>query len=259
MPEGDTIHRSARTLHGALAGKVIRRFASTRIRTLDLTGKTVDSVEAQGKHLLIHVSDGRTIQAHMGMTGSVHIYKPGERWRKPEGMARMVLQTDEWQVVAFSVPTLKLITRPLTHLGPDVLGKEVDADDALRRLRAKPEMPLGVAIMDQSSLAGVGNIYKSETLFTLAIDPFAPISAFDDDTLRAMIERARRLMTSNLTGRMRTTTRNNAQRYYVYRRKGRPCTRCGTPIDMRRQGEQNRSTYFCPRCQLGRTSLLRRA
>jgi endonuclease VIII len=173
-------------------------------------------------------------------------------------MARMVLQTDQWQVVAFSVPTLKLITRRLTHLGPDVLG-DFDAAEAVHRLRARPDMPLGVAIMDQTAVAGVGNIYKSETLFTLALDPFAPVSAFTDDTLRATVERARRLMTSNLQGRMRTTTRNNAQRYYVYRRKDRPCTRCGTLIDMRRQGEQNRSTYFCPKCQLGRTSLVRGA
>lgn len=259
MPEGDTIHRSARTLREAIVGNVIRRFASTRILTRDLGGKTVDSVEAQGKHLLFHISDGRTIQAHMGMTGSVHIYKPGERWRRPEGTARMVLETDEWVVVAFSVPTLKLITRPLTHLGPDVLAPEVDTDEAVRRLRARPTMQLGEAIMDQTAVSGVGNIYKSETLFTLAVDPFSTIEKFDDATLRAIVERARRLMKSNLTGRMRTTTKMTAQRYYVYRRKDRPCTRCGTAIDMRRQGSQNRSTYFCPRCQLGRTSLLRGA
>lgn len=266
MPEGDTIHRTARTLRDAIVGKVIRRFVSKRILTRDLGGKRVTAVEAHGKHLLIHVSDGRTIQAHMGMTGSVHVYRPGERWRRPEGMARMLIEiapeataATELVIVAFSVPMLKLITpsqveRTIERLGPDVLSPDVDLEEAVRRLRARNDVPLGVAIMDQTAVSGVGNIYKSETLFTLAVDPFAPISAFDDDDLRAIVSRARRLMMSNLTGRMRTTTRNNAQRYYVYRRKDRACTRCGGSIDMRRQGEQNRSTYFCPRCQLGRTS-----
>ncbi len=259
MPEGDTIHRSARTLREAIVGKVIRRFASTRILSRDLAGKQLTAVEAHGKHLLLRLDDGRAIQAHMGMTGSVHLYRPGERWRRPEGMARMVIELGdptELVVVAFSTPTLRLITtdQPIAHLGPDVLAPEVDAAEAVRRMRARADQPLGVVVMDQAALAGVGNIYKSETLFTLALDPFLPVSAFPDETLAAIVERARRLMKSNLQGRMRTTTRSTAQRYYVYRRNGRPCTRCGTLIELRRQGEQNRSTYFCPRCQLTRTT-----
>lgn len=263
MPEGDTIHRSARALRESIVGKVIRRFASTRILSRDLAGKEIAAVEAHGKHLLIRLSDRRAIQAHMGMTGSVHVYRPGERWRRPEGMARMVIEVaaaksapTELVVVAFSVPTLRLIANdaPLAHLGPDVLAPDLDVEEAVRRMRARHDQPLGVVIMDQSAVAGIGNIYKSETLFSLAVDPFLPVSAFSDETLAALVERARRLMKSNLQGRMRTTTRGAAQRYYVYRRSGRPCTRCGTLIELRRQGEQNRSTYFCPRCQLTRTT-----
>lgn len=267
MPEGDTIHRSARTLRDAIVGKVIGRFASSRILSKNLRGKRVVAVEAHGKHLLIRLDDRRAIQAHMGMTGSVHLYRPGERWRRPEGMARMVIELAdsvaapiELVVVAFSVPTLRLIVavaetpREIAHLGPDVLSPDLDADEAVRRLRARPDLPLGVAIMDQSALAGVGNIYKSETLFTVGVDPFAPVAAFTDDTLHKIVDRARRLMMSNLRGNSRTTTRAVAQRYYVYRRKDRPCSRCAAAIDMRRQGPQSRSTYFCPRCQLGRTT-----
>lgn len=264
MPEGDTIHRTARTLRTALLDKPITRFASTRILTRDLVGKRFTAVEAHGKHLLLRLDDGRAIQAHMGMTGSMHVYRHGERWRRSEGAARMVIEVEDFVVVAFAVPTLRIVVAnretpaAIAHLGPDVLAADFDADEALRRLRARGDVPLGVAIMDQTALAGVGNIYKSETLFSLGLDPFAPVSAFDDAALAAVFARARRLMTSNLQGGMRTTTRNQAQRFYVYDRKGKACLRCQTLVEMKRQGEQNRSTYYCPRCQLGQRSPRRR-
>lgn len=258
MPEGDTLHRTARTLRAAIVGKRIKRFASSRILSRDLAGKHVTSVEARGKHLLIHLDDRRTIQAHFGMTGSVHVYKPGERWRRPEGTARILIEFDDYVVVGFAIPTLRLVTaiddapRAVAHLGPDVLADTFDANEATHRLRALGDTPIGVAIMDQRAVAGVGNIYKSETLFSVGIDPFAPVSSLTDEQLHAIVDRARRLMKSNLQGRtMRTTTSNvgTGQRYYVYRRSHRPCVRCGTLIKMQRQGEQARSTYYCPRCQ----------
>lgn len=262
MPEGDTIHRAARSLRVALLDKTIVRFASTRILTRDLAGKRFTSIEAHGKHLLLRLDDGRAIQAHMGMTGSMHVYRPGERWRRSEGAARMVIEVEGFVVVAFSVPTLRIVDagvsggahdagvpRAVARLGPDVLAPDFDAELAVKNLRARAELPLGVAIMDQTALAGVGNIYKSETLFTLGLDPFAPVARFDDAALRAVVARARRLMQSNLKGGMRTTTRNAGQRFYVYERKGRPCLRCHTTIAMQRQGEQARSTYYCPKCQ----------
>jgi endonuclease-8 len=257
LPEGDTLHRTARTLQ-AIVGKPIKRFASSHILSKNLAGKHVTAVEARGKHLLIRLDDRRAIQAHFGMTGSVHIYNPGERWRRPEGMARMLIEFDDYVVVGFSIPTLRLIIaidetpREVAHLGPDVLAEVFDAEEAVRRLRARPKLPIGVAIMDQSAVAGVGNIYKSETLFSVRVDPFAPISSLSDETLHAIVDRARRLMKSNMQGRrMRTTTQraDSGQRYYVYRRSHRPCLRCGTVIEMKRQGEQARSTYHCPKCQ----------
>lgn len=268
MPEGDTIHRAARTLRAALVGRYIRRFASSRILSRDLPGKRFTDVEAHGKHLLLRLDDGRAIQVHLGMSGSMHVYRPGERWRRSEGAARMVLEVSavpdgptEHVIVAFAVPTLRLVIaiderpRAIAHLGPDVLAPELDVVEAVRRLRARGDDPLGVAIMDQTALAGVGNIYKSETLFALALDPFAPVSAFDDHTLAAVVERARRTMHANLQRPMRTTTGSFAQRFHVYRRSGRPCPRCAARVEMRRQGSQQRSTYFCPSCQLGRTRI----
>lgn len=264
MPEGDTIHRAARTLRLALLDKPIRRFASTRILSRDLVGKRFTAVEAHGKHLLLRLDDGRAIQAHLGMSGSMHVYRPGERWQRSEGAARLVVEVDDWVVVAFSVPTLRLVAavaevpRAVAHLGPDIVAERFDAAEALARLRARGGAPLGVAIMDQTAVAGVGNIYKSETLFTLGLDPFAPVESFDDAALAEVLRRARRLMRENLRGGMRTTTRSLTQRFYVYERKGQPCLRCRAPIEMERQGEQARSTYYCPGCQRGRTEPRRR-
>jgi endonuclease-8 len=173
-------------------------------------------------------------------------------------MARVLIEFEEWVVVGFSIPTLRLIVaieetpREVAHLGPDVLAEVFDANEAVARLRARSDQPIGVAIMDQKAVAGVGNIYKSETLFSVRIDPFAPVAALTDEQLHAIVDRARRLMKSNMTGRhMRTTTQRveGGQRYYVYKRSHRACLRCGTIIEMKRQGEQARSTYYCPKCQ----------
>jgi endonuclease-8 len=140
--------------------------------------------------------------------------------------------------------------REVAHLGPDVLSESFDANEAVRRLRERADLPIGVAIMDQKAVAGVGNIYKSETLFSVRANPFAPVSALTDEQLRAIVDRARRLMRSNLhSTTMRTTTQRSDQRYYVYKRSHRPCVRCGTIVEMQRQGEQARSTYYCPKCQ----------
>ncbi len=259
MPEGDTIHRAARALHAALAGKRILAFRSNKILARDLVGRRLEGVEAHGKHLVMRLDDGRAIHSHMQMTGAWHLYRPGERWRRSPGAARAVLEAGpedgppDVVAVCFSAPTMELVTAvsatpsAVAHLGPDVLAPDFDRDEARRRLRARGELPIGEAILDQTAIAGVGNIYKSETLFVTRVDPFAPVSALDDATLDAVIKAARRLMWSNLRGPMRTTRRGEGPKHWVYRRSGLPCLKCGTTIAMRRQS--GRSTYFCPSCQ----------
>jgi len=228
-----------------------------------LAGRTISSVSARGKNLLVHLDDGSTLRTHMRMTGSWHLYRPGERWRKPGALARMVLETDAWVAVCFAAPVVELL-RPgeaerhttLTSLGPDVLGETFDYGEAVRRLRALGETPVGEAILAQRAVAGIGNIYKSETLFLTREDPFAPVAALDEKRLARILQRARELMKASLGPAPRSTrptlSRSAAERTWVYRREGRPCRRCGTGIRMRRQGVDRRSTYFCPKCQAGR-------
>ena len=262
MPEGDTIPRAARTLHRVLAG---RRVIAGRAPALPgggegLAGRTVSAVEARGKNLLVHFQDGAALRTHMRMTGSWHVYRPGERWRKLGSQARVVLETDAWVAVCFSAPVVELLApgeaerhEPLASLGPDILGEEFDFEEAVRRLRSLGETPLGEALLSQRAVAGIGNIYKSETLFLARADPFAPVGGVEEKTLARILARARELMRAALgpspRSTRRTLSRDAAERTWVYRREGRPCRRCGTEIRMRRQGIDRRSTYFCPKCQ----------
>ena len=259
MPEGDTLYRIASVLTRAIGGKVIQRVRSPipEIANAALEGRTVARVEAQGKHLLIHFDDGRVLRSHLRMTGSWHIYRPGERWQKPERWARVALDAGDIEAVCFSAPEVELL-RPaevahhpaLSRLGPDVLKEDFDAAEARRRLRERGDAPIGDALLAQQALAGIGNVYKSEVLFRCRTSPFKKVAELGDAELDALIAEARALMTRNLGGAPRTTRFSGAgPRYWVYRRSGRPCLTCGALIRMQRQGLAARSTYYCPRCQ----------
>ena len=260
MPEGDTIHRAARTLERVLTGKTVRKVLSPLASVADahLSGLSVEAVEARGKNLLIHFDDGRSLYTHMRMTGSWHVYRPGERWQKPQRLARVVLETDDFLAVCFSAPVVEVLTerqsarhRTLSRLGPDLLSAGFDPREALPRLRERADQPIAEALLVQRVVAGIGNVYKSETLFLSGADPFSPVRAFSDQDLLRMLEKARELMSGNLEGFPRRTQRSplDSPRYWVYGRSGRACRRCTTRIRMRRQGLNGRSTYWCPGCQ----------
>ena len=199
----------------------------------------------------------------MRMTGSWHLYRAGETWKKPPRLARAVLATADAVAVCFNAPVVELLSarqvvrsERLRRLGPDVLGEGFDAAAAARRLAAFAERPIGEAILLQAALAGIGNIYKSETLFACGADPFAPVSAFSVGELERITGKARALMSANLSEAPRRTLGRTRAAPWVYRRSGQPCRTCGTPIRMRRQGTSGRSTYWCPRCQPARRATL---
>ena len=268
MPEGDTIFRTATVLRRALVGGVVRRAVAqpgpglSRVPDLSvLVGASVDAVEARGKHLLIGFSGGRWLRTHMRMKGSWHRYRPGEPWRLPARRAVCVLETDATVAVCFDAPVVELLTdsdlarhRTLLALGPDLLGAAPDLDEAVRRLREHDGVPLGEALLDQRAVAGIGNVIKSEALFVERLDPWAPVSAFSDAELHAVLRRAAEQLAANTGGGRRVTTGRRAagEALWVYLRTGRPCRRCGTPVRARRQGSQARTTYWCPSCQPGR-------
>lgn len=248
MPEGDTIFRAARTLERALAGKRVAKFESVYPQ-LDqpLVGQTIERVYAAGKHLLIDFSGGLTLRTHMRMNGSWHIYRRGERWQRPHADMRIVLATDDYEAVAFRVPVAELVKNVARHdelraLGPDILVDDFDLAEARRRMRGRGDEEIGNVLLNQRVIAGIGNIYKSESLFLARILPFHRVSELTDEQLDLVVESARKLMRASV-GAM-----HGAQRW-VYERSGQFCRRCRTTIEYRKQGLDARGTYWCPRCQ----------
>ena len=264
MPEGDTIWRTARTLRAALAGRTVTGFESSlpevaaRGRAQRLVGRTVEAVESRGKHLLLHFSGGASLHTHLRMTGSWHVYRPATRGRAPAHLARAVVRTDAYVAVCFQAPVVELLTlvelrahAPLQSLGPDLLAPDFDPALARARLRARDDAEIGDALLDQTALAGIGNVYKSEVLFLCGVNPFRKVADLADEVLDRIVATAGVQMKRNLGGGTRRTTPGlEVQPLWVYEQGGRPCRRCGSAITRRLQGAAARSTYWCPRCQV---------
>jgi endonuclease-8 len=265
VPEGDTLARIAAVLRPVLAGK---RIVSARGRPggarLELAvGATVGSVEARGKHLLIGFDNGLTLHTHLGMNGSWHRYRAGERWRRPAARAVAVLTTPDWTAVCFDAPTVELLeTRALAAhpalraLGSDIATTEFDMDSAMAALRqpGRAAMAVGDALIDQRVLAGLGNVYRSELPFIERVNPLAPVAEVSDTQLHNMLTRGAELIRANSSGGERVTTPAGLpDSVHVYGRTGRPCPRCGTRIvsnvTRARPESSPRRAYWCPACQ----------
>lgn len=260
MPEGDTIHRAATRLKAVLNGQTVERAESRWLGDAaanSLVGRRIDGVEARGKHLLITFDDQRVLHSHMGMTGSWHIYRPGEPWQKPVQRAALSLDCPQVCVVCFTPKLLELLTATqlrrhdyLNRLGPDLLAEPATSEEVLARFRQANNTTIGEASLNQTIVSGIGNVYKSELLFELRIHPLALVRDLSDLQLLALTAKASELMAKNLTGRPRTTRfALDGGRFFAYGRSGKPCYTCGTLIEVIRQGDAGRTTYFCPRCQ----------
>lgn len=250
MAEGDTILRAARRLDAALTGQTLAvsapnpRGRAAGVERLD--GRRLERVASHGKNLLLHCGD-LVLHSHMGMNGSWHVYPRGARWRKPRRSAWAVLAGERQEAVQFGGPTLRVLpaarlTRDpqLARLGPDILASVLDLGAVGGSLRTDPTRSLGDALLDQTLVAGIGNIFKSEACFAARLDPWRPLADLGDDDLRAALAAARSLMQEAVASGRHT--------YAVYRAR-RPCPSCGGRIAARGQGDDNRTTYWCPRCQ----------
>ncbi len=269
MPEGDTIYRSARRLRQVMVGTVVEaasdngRFFSSEA----LVGGRFEAVESRGKHLLMHLDDGRVVHSHMGMTGSWHVYAINEPWQKSPRGAGLALELcgelDRRAVVACFWPkSLELLSsnqfrrHPFLHrLGPDLLGPSVELDAVLARFRIHDATTIGEAVMNQTIVSGIGNVYKSETLFLTQTSPFDRVGELSDAEILRITQQAQQLMRQNHEGYpRRTRRRGDGQRLWVYGRRGELCFRCGSKLRMQRQGDLGRSTYWCPECQPSKAS-----
>ena len=258
MPEGDSVLVAATRLHAALAGERLVRtdFRVPAFATSDLSGQIVRAVTPRGKHLFLRTDAGLTLHTHLRMDGRWDLRRTGTGLSGRAGDVRVVLETAPWTAVGRRLPVVELLptareAEVTAHLGPDVLGPDWDPAEVLRRLRSRPDRPIGEALIDQRVMAGPGNVYKSESCFLRGVDPWTPVGDVAD--LDAMVSLVKRLMEANRsTGAQVTTgdTRPGRSRW-VYGRGGEPCRRCGTPVRRGSQGPiaQDRVTYWCPSCQ----------
>ncbi len=261
MPEGDAVWRTAQRLQRGLAGRQLTRtdFRVPQHATVDLSGGTVIETVSRGKHLLTRIDapDGPvTLHTHLKMEGSWRVFRPSERWGKPDHLVRVVLGTAERTAVGFQLGVVELIARErehdvVGHLGPDLLGADWDEAEAVRRLLADPARPLGEALLDQRNLAGIGTIYRTELCFLTGYDPRTPVGAVTDP-LR-MVRLARSMLDQNRQQPQICTTgdKRRGRSLWVYGRLHERCLRCGTPIQHAELGEEGRArvAYWCPRCQ----------
>ena len=274
MPEGDTIFRAAHALHNALAGRTVESFETVlpNLARVDydspLTGRTVEKIEAQGKWMMIHFSGDLILLTHMLMSGSWHIYRVGERWKRGSIHKRIVIATDKYIAVAFNVPIAEFHTASslqrhprLRKLGPSVLAKEYDDATILRNVHAQPRAEVGAVLLDQNVLAGIGNVFKSEICFACGVHPFRRVETLTIQEVACLVATARKFMLANVTHTStdkivthntlrRTTGRvGPEERLWVYGRRGRPCHRCRTAIEVQKQSPDARATFWCPSCQ----------
>jgi endonuclease-8 len=296
MPEGDTIYRTARALQKAIGGKIVTGFETGLAKLArvnddtPLVGRTVERVESRGKWCLIYFSGDLILVTHMLMSGSWHLYRVGERWRMGRDKMRVVIRTADWEAVGFNIPVAEFHTArsldrssQVPKLGPDILSESFSVESGVARLaeyaRENPEAEVGVVLLNQRVMAGLGNVYKSEVAFAAGVNPFRAMKAITPREMERMVEFSKRYMTANVadgsgdgivtySGNRRTTrAMDREERLWVYRRQGEECRRCGATVMMRRQGVQARSTYWCPECQpwvgegaapVGRNEMVRR-
>lgn len=255
MPEGDTIHHAAGRIRAVLADRVPEEILMPHRRheglqwPQRLAGRAIRSVDAYGKHLLLHFEDELAVHSHLRMTGSWGVYRDGQRWSRARRRAWLWIRTGGWNVVQFDGPVLELLSesrlrRRLGALGQDVLGESFDMQRFLRRLRADdPARPIGDALLDQRTVAGIGNVWKAESCFAAGIDPWRPLAKVSNAEAVAVVDFAREHMRASAAGGF------GARPRAVYGRGGRPCGRCGSIIRGAGQWEDNRVTFWCPGCQ----------
>lgn len=258
MPEGDTVWRTARHLHKALAGRELTRtdFRVPAYATVDLRGEVVDEVVSRGKHVLIR-TPGHSIHSHLKMEGAWHVYRLGSAWRRPGHTARAVLDNDEWQAVGYSLGILEVLARTdeesaVGHLGPDLLGPDWDLDEATRRVAADPQRPVYLALLDQRNVAGFGNEYVNELLFLMGLLPTRPVGEVAD--VRRVLSRGRQMLDLNKSriDRSFTGSARPGEERWVYGRERARCRRCATPLRSGTLGDRptaERNTFWCPHCQ----------
>lgn len=260
MPEGDTIHRAASALRTALAGKMMIRFDAPRlVGPSPQAGRVVERVESHGKHLEIEWGDGLILHTHLRMSGSWHLYRTGDQWRKGYRQMRATIEVEDWVAVCFNAPVVETYRSPdrrrhpgMGRLGPDLCKPDTDLAAVVNLLLSYPDASerLGEVLLDQRVMCGVGNVYRCEVLWADELSPFAPVGELSEHDAVRIVNTAASLLRANLHNADRVTAPGVKGGLAVYGRNGQPCARCGGTIASRRVGQNRRLLYWCPGCQV---------
>lgn len=259
VSEGDTIHRTATALRTGLVGKPMRNFSAPRlVGPAPGHGRTIESVSSHGKHLEIIWDDGITLHTHMRLTGSWHLYRHDERWRKRTDQLRVAIEVEDWVAVCFNAPVVETYRQFDRHrhpgfgrLGPDLCRAAADLGECVDRVLrySAPDATIADVLLDQHVACGIGNVYRSEVLWAVELSPFAAVGSLGVDDVRALVETSARLLRANLSDSARVTVPGVTGGLAVYGRNGQRCGRCGDTVQVKRVGEMNRLLYWCPGCQ----------
>lgn len=260
VPEGDTIHAVASRLRATLVDQPLTAVELPRLPgPVPPAGTRVERIEARGKHLLIWLSDGHVIHSHLRMTGVWRIYQRGQKRRHAPSTVRIRLRTDQVDAVCTNAPVVELLDADavarhpaLRRLGPDLTAPDPAIDEAMARLAAGDQArSVGEALLDQRVASGIGNVYRSEVCFLARVDPRTPLARVDEPARRVLLDTAAGLLRDNVD-RVRTTVDDAPLgSLWVYRRTGRACRRCATPVSSAMVGAPPRRAYWCPTCQNG--------
>ena len=259
MPEGDTIYRAAAALRTALVGRPMVSFEAPYLDGVQpRIGGVIEEVESFGKHLEFAWDDGVVLHTHMRMTGSWHLYHPGERWRRPQREMVVAIGVGQWNAVCFNAPTVETYRSfdkrrhpGFGHLGPDLTKDSPNIDDCVDRIErfADSNEPIAEVLLDQRIACGVGNVYKSEVLWHCGISPFRAVSDVELSDRRRVLATAARMLRGNRTRVRRVTAPEAPGGLAVYGRNGLPCPKCHDAVRVQRTGQHLRATYWCPTCQ----------
>jgi endonuclease-8 len=263
VPEGDTVYLTGKRLRAALSGSALLRgeLRHPRLVEHDLAGRTVLDVASVGKHLFTRFDDGRSLHSHLRMDGSWHLYRPGMAWQRPAHQARAVLETGTRTAVGFALHDMELLPtaeedRLVGHLGPDLLDQGWDAEhaaEALRRFTARGSSEVGLVLLEQRVMAGLGNLYRAEVCFLLGLSPWTLTRDVPDPVAAIALSRALLLRNADRPEQSTTGELGRGRQHFVFERGGQRCRRCGTRIRTAEQGDgiYARITYWCPVCQPG--------
>ena len=261
VPEGDTIHRAGAALRTALTGRAITRFDAPRLYgPRPAIGRVIERIETHGKHLEILWDDGIVLHTHLRMNGSWHLYRTGERWRRPSDQMRVAIEVPGWVAACFNAPTVETYREfdrfrhpGMGRPGPDLCtAPDEKLMECARGIYeyAEPECPISEVLLDQHVACGVGNVYRSEILWACELSPFAEVGSLLPVDCVQLIHAASRTLRANLQAEYQVTTSEATGGLAVYGRNGQRCSRCADTVEVRRVGEHARPLYHCPGCQV---------